>query len=206
MKSTADLPQRQREVLDYLRRSLREQGYVPSIRELGEALGLRSTSTIHYHLTGLAERGLIRWDKGKNRAIQLIGDEAQAEPRPSVLPMLGRIVAGSPIEAIEGVDEVDLATIWPADNVYMLEVRGNSMIEDHITPGDWVVVRKQSTAHDGEIVVALLDEGEATLKRVYREKSGRFRLQPANSEMEPIYVDAGRLAIQGKVVGVIRRV
>ena len=120
--------------------------------------------------------------------------------------MLGRIVAGSPIEAIEGVDEVDLATIWPADNVYMLEVRGNSMIEDHITPGDWVVVRKQSTAHDGEIVVALLDEGEATLKRVYREKSGRFRLQPANSEMEPIYVDAGRLAIQGKVVGVIRRV
>ena len=206
MKSTADLPQRQREVLDYLRRSLREQVYVPSIRELGEALGLRSTSTIHYHLTGLAERGLIRWDKGKNRAIQLIGDEAQAEPRPSVLPMLGRIVAGSPIEAIEGVDEVDLATIWPADNVYMLEVRGNSMIEDHITPGDWVVVRKQSTAHDGEIVVALLDEGEATLKRVYREKSGRFRLQPANSEMEPIYVDAGRLAIQGKVVGVIRRV
>ncbi len=207
MKNTADLPQRQQEVMDFLRRSLRERGYVPSIRELGEALGLRSTSTIHYHLTGLAERGLIRWDKGKNRAIQLIGEEPFAPaPRPAVLPLRGRIVAGSPIEAIEGVDEVDLATLWPAENVYLLEVKGQSMIEDHIAPGDWVVVRKQSTAHDGEIVVALLDDGEATLKRVYREKGGRFRLQPANSEMAPIFVDAGRLAVQGKVVGVIRRI
>lgn len=206
MTSTADLPQRQREVLDYLRQSLREKGYVPSIRELGEALGLRSTSTIHYHLTGLADRGLIRWDKGKNRAIQLIGEEFAPEPRGAVLPMAGRIVAGSPIEAIEGVDEVDLATLWPANNVYLLEVKGNSMIEDHIAPGDWVVIRKQASAHDGEIVVALIDQEEATLKRLYREKGGRFRLQPANSEMEPIYVEPGRLTIQGKVVGVIRRV
>jgi len=207
MKTAADLPQRQKEVLDFLRNSLREKGYVPSIRELGEALGLRSTSTIHYHLTGLADRGLIRWDKGKNRAIQLIGEEPFAEgPRGAVLPMAGRIVAGSPIEAIEGVDEVDLATLWPAENVYLLEVKGQSMIEDHIAPGDWVVIKKQATAHDGEIVVALIDNEEATLKRLYREKGGRYRLQPANSEMAPIFVNAGRLSIQGKVVGVIRRV
>lgn len=205
MTRTADLPPRQREVLDYLRQSLREKGYVPSIRELGEALGLRSTSTIHYHLTGLADRGLIRWEKGKNRAIQLIGEEPFGQSRGAVLPLAGRIVAGSPIEAIEGVDEVDLATLWPAENVYLLEVKGNSMIEDHIAPGDWVVVRRQSSAHDGEIVVALIDQEEATLKRIYREKGGRWRLQPANSAMEPIFVEPGRLTIQGKVVGVIRR-
>jgi repressor LexA len=205
MKTTADLPQRQREVLDFLRRSLRERGYVPSIRELGEALGLRSTSTIHYHLTGLAERGLIRWDKGKNRAIQLIGGGPRGDSGAAVLPLAGRLVAGSPIEAIEGIDEVDLATIWPTDKVFLLEVKGQSMIDDHIAPGDWVVVRKQATAHDGDIVVALLDDGEATLKRLYRDKGGRYRLQPANPEMSPIYVPSGRLAIQGRVVGVIRR-
>lgn len=204
--STAtDLPRRQREVLDFLRHSLRKQGYVPSIRELGEALGLKSTSTIHYHLTGLAERGLIRWEKGKNRAIQVLEREQSSHERPAVLPMAGRIVAGSPIEAIEGIEEVDLGAIWPTDQAFMLEVKGDSMIDDHIVPGDWVVVRRQATAHDGEIVVALLEEGDATLKRLYREKGGQFRLQPANSGLKPIFVNAGSLAIQGKVVGVIRR-
>lgn len=204
MNSLTELPVRQKQVLDYLRSSLREKGYVPSIRELGEALGLKSTSTIHYHLTGLAERGMIRWDKGKNRAIQLVGGspEPAHENRPSVLPLAGRIVAGSPIEAIEGKDEVDLATLWPSEDVFLLEVKGESMIEDHIKPGDYVVVKKQQTARDGETVVALLDDGEATLKRFYKEK-GRFRLQPANAEMAPIYAD--RVLIQGKVVGVIRR-
>ncbi|MBU6429946.1 MAG: transcriptional repressor LexA [Cyanobacteria bacterium REEB65] len=207
MSSQLDLPARQLQVLDFLRRNLREKGYVPSIRELGEALGLKSTSTIHYHLTGLADRGLIRWDKGKNRAIQILDEggevESPREARLAVLPLAGRIAAGSPIEAIEGVEEVDLATLWPSGDVYLLEVKGRSMIEDHIAPGDWVVVKKQQAARDGEIVVALLDSGEATLKRIYRDK-GRFRLQPSNSEMEPIYTD--RVTIQGRVVGLIRRV
>lgn len=206
MKSDLDLPARQRQVLDFLRRNLREKGYVPSIRELGQELGLKSTSTIHYHLTGLADRGLIRWDKGKNRAIQILDEDGapeQSASRPAVLPMAGRIVAGSPIEAIEGLDEVDLGSLWSADEMFLLEVKGESMIEDHITPGDWVVVKRQQAARDGEIVVALVDNGEATLKRIYRDR-GRIRLQPANSSMEPIYVD--RVEIQGKVVGLIRRV
>lgn len=199
---TPKLPARQLEVLDFLRTSLREQGYVPSIREIASALGLQSTSTIHHHLTGLAERGLIRWEKGKNRAIQLL-DEPQ--PAPGELPILGRIAAGAPIEALsDGRDTLDLASLWAQGGNYLLEVKGQSMIDDHIAPGDLVVVRPQPSAHDGEIVVALIEGQEATLKRLYRE-SDRIRLQPANSEMEPIYVRPDQLMIQGKVIGVIRQ-
>lgn len=203
------LSPRQQQVLDFLRRSIRERGYVPSIREIGEALSLQSTSTIHYHLTMLAERGLIRWDKGKNRAIQLVSSGPEpaaldAPPEPRGLPLVGRIVAGSPIEAIgDGTERVDLEAFWGGEQNFLLQVKGESMIEDHIAPGDLVVVKPQATARDGEIVVALLDNGEATLKRYFREK-GRHRLQPANAAMDPIYVD--RVAIQGKVIGVIRQV
>lgn len=199
---TPKLPARQLEVLDFLRNALREQGYVPSIREIASALGLQSTSTIHHHLTGLAERGLIRWEKGKNRAIQLLDEPA---PTPGELPILGRIAAGSPIEALgDGRDTLDLAGMWAQGGNYLLEVRGQSMIDDHIAPGDLVVIRPQPNAHDGEIVVALIEGNEATLKRLYRE-SDRIRLQPANAEMEPIYVRPDQLQIQGKVIGVIRQ-
>ncbi|HEY9855550.1 MAG TPA: transcriptional repressor LexA [Stenomitos sp.] len=209
------LPRRQQEVLDYLRRAIAERGYVPSIREIVEALGVHSTSTIHYHLTGLAERGLIRWEKGKNRAIQLLESPTAATPTPAAapiefpvetpkLPILGRIAAGRPIEAIgDGTETLDLTGLWATGNNYVLEVKGESMIEDHIMPGDMVIVKPQATARDGEIVVALLDNGEATLKRLYRE-AGRIRLQPANSTMDPIYVDS--VTVQGRVVGVIRNV
>lgn len=205
MTAETKLPKRQQEVLDYLRRAIAEHGYVPSIREIVEALGVHSTSTIHYHLTGLAERGMIRWDKGKNRAIQLteisMGSSQQA---PVGLPIKGRIAAGRPIEAIESGDEaLDLAGLWHQDEHFLLEVKGTSMIDDHIMPGDMVVVQPRSTARDGEIVVALLDDGEATLKRLYRE-NGRFRLQPANAEMDPIYAE--HVTVQGRVVGVIRQV
>jgi repressor LexA len=200
--SELDLPARQAEIFEVLRQWRTEKGYVPSIREIGLATGLRSTSTIHYHLTSLAARGLIEWEKGRNRAIRIMGDDAVERPA-SVLPMAGRIAAGRPIEAIEGQDQVDLADLWPQDQVYLLEVKGESMIEDHITPGDWVVIRKQQTARDGEIVVALLEDGEATLKRLYRHPQG-YRLQPANAAMEPILVPD--VTIQGKVVGLIRRV
>ncbi|MEB3298668.1 MAG: transcriptional repressor LexA [Candidatus Sericytochromatia bacterium] len=197
-----ELPERQAQILLLLRQWRAEKGYVPSIREIGLATGLRSTSTIHYHLTSLAARGLIEWEKGRNRAIRIVGDEPAERPA-SVLPLAGRIAAGRPIEAIEDQDEVDLAGLWPQDQVYLLEVKGESMIEDHITPGDWVVVRKQHTAREGEIVVALLEDGEATLKRLYKHPGG-YRLQPANAAMEPILVTD--VTIQGKVVGLIRRV
>lgn len=206
---SAKLSARQQQVLDFLKRSIRERGYVPSIREIGEALDLHSTSTIHYHLTMLAERGLIRWERGKNRAIQMVdampvnGPESEHEEARG-LPLLGRIAAGSPIEAIgDGTERVDLSELWTQHENFMLEVKGESMIDDHIAPGDWVVVKPQVTARDGEIVVALLDDGEATLKRLYREK-GRFRLQPSNAAMAPIWAD--KVTIQGRVVGVIRRV
>ena len=197
------IPERQAQILEVIQTWKRDKGFVPSIREIGLATGLKSTSTIHYHLTSLADRGLIQWEKGRNRAIRVLGTELQPERPPTVLPLAGRIAAGVPIEAIEGVEEVDLANIWPNDKVFLLEVKGESMIEDHITPGDWVVVHKQQTARDGEIVVALLEDGEATLKRLYRERGG-FRLQPANAEMKPILVPS--VTIQGKVVGLIRRV
>ncbi|MBI6546627.1 MAG: transcriptional repressor LexA [Cyanobacteria bacterium NC_groundwater_1444_Ag_S-0.65um_54_12] len=201
-RPTSNLSPRQQQVIDFLRRSLRERGYVPSIRELGEALGLRSTSTIHYHLTILADRGLIRWEKGKNRSLQLLCEDPLGRTGSAILPLAGRIAAGVPIEAIEGIEVVDLATVWPTDNSYLLEVKGTSMIEDHIAPGDWVVVHKQDTARDGDIVVALLASGEATLKRFYRNKEG-ICLKPANAELKPLYVD--HVKIQGRVVGVIRK-
>lgn len=211
--SDTKLPKRQQEVLDFLRRSITERGYVPSIREIVEALGVHSTSTIHYHLTGLAERGLIRWDKGKNRAIQVLDMGASAgvvaltredAAETARLPIAGRIAAGSPIEAIEDATEhLDLKGMWASTGNFALEVTGESMIEDHIMPGDMVIVKPQASARDGEIVVALLESGEATLKRIYKEKGG-FRLQPANATMDPIFVD--RVQVQGRVIGVVRQV
>jgi repressor LexA len=210
--SDTKLPKRQQEVLDFLRRSITERGYVPSIREIVDALGVHSTSTIHYHLTGLAERGLIRWDKGKNRAIQVMDMGTGSSVVPLVredieetarLPIAGRIAAGSPIEAIEDATEsLDLKGMWATAGNFALEVTGESMIEDHIMPGDMVIVKSQSSARDGEIIVALLESGEATLKRIFKEKGG-YRLQPANSTMAPIFVD--HVQVQGKVIGVVRQ-
>lgn len=186
----------QERVLSFIRDTISRDGVAPSVREIGEGLGLRSTSTIHYHLTILAEHGLIQWEKGKNRSIRLAADPG--------IPIMGRIAAGVPIEAIEqGSEFWDLGKSWVDSDVFMLQVKGTSMIEDCIADGDLVVVKRQSSADNGDIVVALLESGEATLKRIYREK-GRIRLQPANSEMEPIYVE--RVAVQGKVIGVVRQV
>jgi repressor LexA len=190
---------RQTEVLEFIICNIREHGYAPSIREICLGLGLRSTSTVHYHLTALAKKGLIQWEEGKNRAITVL--EGVKSPG---LPIVGRIAAGRPIEAITQADEyLNLEETFNDPDLFVLRVRGDSMIEDHIADGDLVIIRKQETARDGEIVVALVGEGEATLKRFYREGGGRFRLQPANAEMAPIYVE--QLTIQGKVVGLLRK-
>jgi repressor LexA len=198
---------RQDEVHAFIVRHVRENGYAPSIREICSALGLRSTSTVHYHLTALARRGVIQWEGGKNRAIKLLaGVPSEAtEDRAGGrgLPIVGRIAAGRPIEAIAEADEyLDFDATFNGPELYVLRVKGDSMIEDHIADGDYVIIKRQETARDGEIVVALLDDGEATLKRLYREPGGRFRLQPANSAMEPLYVD--RVRVQGKLVGLLR--
>ncbi|HEY9723743.1 MAG TPA: transcriptional repressor LexA [Oscillatoriaceae cyanobacterium] len=190
---------RQNEVFEFIVQSVRENGYAPSIREICTALDLRSTSTVHYHLTALAKRGLIQWEGGKNRAIKVL--EGVKSPG---LPIVGRIAAGRPIEAIAETDEyLNLEETFDDPELYVLRVRGESMIEDHIQDGDFVIIKRQDTARDGEIVVALLEEGDATLKRIYREPGGKFRLQPANASMEPIFVD--RVSVQGKVVGLLRQ-
>jgi repressor LexA len=198
---------RQDEVHAFIVRHVRENGYAPSIREICSALGLRSTSTVHYHLTALARRGVIQWEGGKNRAIKLLaGVPSEATDDRAGgrgLPIVGRIAAGRPIEAIAEADEyLDFDATFNGPELYVLRVKGDSMIEDHIADGDYVIIKRQETARDGEIVVALLDDGEATLKRLYREPGGRFRLQPANSAMAPLYVD--RVRVQGKLVGLLR--
>jgi len=197
---------RQNDVYRYIVEHVRENGFAPSIREICHALGLRSTSTVHYHLTQLAERGLIDWAEGKNRALRLLGaaaPNASAEERSRGLPIVGRIAAGRPIEAISDTQEfLNLETKFAGPDVFVLKVKGDSMIEAHIQDGDYVIIKRQETARNGDIVVALLDSGEATLKRLYRERGGGFRLQPANRSMAPLVVD--KLTIQGKLIGLLR--
>lgn len=206
---------KQTEVYEFIIQHVRENGYAPSIREICTALDLRSTSTVHYHLTALAKRGLIQWEGGKNRAIKVLGGvDREAPPvahfgrreeeRGPGLPIVGRIAAGRPIEAIGQENEfLNFEETFSEPELYVLKVRGDSMIEDHIQDGDYVIIKRQDNARDGEIVVALLEDGDATLKRFYREPGGRYRLQPANATMEPIFVN--RVTIQGKVVGLLRQ-
>lgn len=208
------LSERQQRIVQYVRQYTEEHGYPPSIREIGQAVGISSTSVVDYNLSQLVQKGIIRRDREVSRGIGLVGESLRLgrQPAPAAVrvPVAGRIAAGQPIEAIQGDSEfVDIPASMATEGCFALQVKGRSMVEDCIDDGDLVVVRPQDTANDGEIVVALITdsanpEGIATLKRLYREK-GRVRLQPANSEMQPIYVDPRYLRVQGKVVGVIRQ-
>lgn len=199
----ADLSARQRQILDFIRQQVRERGYPPSVREIGEAVGLASSSTVHGHLARLEHRGYIRRDPTKPRAIELLDDPATPQNWVRQVPVLGRVAAGSPILAVEDAAEVvPLPYDWVHDDpVFLLDVRGESMIEAGIMSGDRVLVRRQQSADNGDIVVALLGE-EATVKRFFREKD-RVRLQPENRTMDPIY--AREVQILGKVIGLVRR-
>ena len=193
--------QRAERILDYIRETIDERGYPPSVREIAEAVGLASTSAVHHHLTKLEKDGRLQKEATRSRALTLPGSHAAKLVR---APIIGEIAAGQPIEAYEDRTETMTlpAELAPRHDTFVLRVRGKSMIEDHIDNGDYVVIQPQDTARDGEIVVAILDDNTATLKRFYKERD-RVRLQPANSEMEPIY--ARDVKIQGKVIGVIRR-
>lgn len=209
------LSARQERVLEFIRRFVREHSYPPTLREIGLATGISSTSVVDYNLNALQKMGYLRRDPEISRGIKLteagalarVGDDGRV--RTIRVPVVGRIAAGEPIEAVAGTDEtIDLTDSIVPENAYILKVKGKSMIDDLIDDGDLVVVEPRSTADNGDIVVALLTdgptgEGQATLKRIYREK-GVIRLQPANAEMKPIYVDPENLLIQGKVVSVIR--
>ena len=201
---------RQRSILSYIKNELRLKGYPPSVREMGEAVGLKSSSTVHSHLTKLEELGYIRRDPTKPRAIEVLEDVTISGGTARSLynnlvpvPLIGRITAGAPILAHESIEETYPlpADFVRGEEVFMLSVRGDSMIEDGILDGDFVVVSRQSSARNGDIVVALIED-EATVKRFYKE-NGHFRLQPANSFMEPIIVK--EVQILGKVVSLLRR-
>ena len=202
------LTEKQIRVLRYFRDYRRERGIAPTLDEAAQALGV-SKITIHEHLKQLTRKGAIHRDRAKARAVAILHDPDAADARPSssgmpTLPLVGSIAAGRPIEALEDRQEMSLSDLVPTgDRIYLLRVRGKSMIDDHIDDGDLVVVEKRETANDGDIVVAILDDEEATLKRFYRERNGMIRLQPANSSMEPIFTS--RVQLRGVVRGVIRR-
>jgi len=199
------LTKRQKEILDYIGGFIVEQGYAPSFEEIAESFGYSSLATVHEHLSNLERKGYIRKSYNESRSIELVSP-GQGEPSVE-LPLLGSVAAGLPIEAI--TDDETLAV--PPDMVrrqkdnYVLRVEGNSMIDEQIRDGDYIVVQAQDNAEDGQMVVALVAGESATVKKLYREPGDRIRLQPANPTMDPIFVSAMDVRIQGIVVGVIRK-
>ncbi len=200
------LSERQRRIMAFVERYTTEHGYPPSIREIGQAAAISSTSVVDYNLRALEREGLIRRDREVSRGLGLVGRRpAASSARPQLVrvPIKGRIAAGEPIEAIEGhEDYLEFTSGMVPDGCYALQVKGKSMIEDLIDDGDFVVIRPQQTARNGDIVVAQVEENSVTLKRFFKEK-GRVRLQPANEAYPPQFYDDVR--IQGKLIGVIRR-
>jgi repressor LexA len=192
------LTSRQKQIYDFLKDKIRNRGYGPTVREIGSHFGIRSPNGVMCHLKALERKGLITRESHMSRAIQL----AESPQSRSSLPLAGQIAAGSPVLAVEQQERVDFCNLFEPEDHYCLKVRGDSMIEDQIASGDYVVVRKQDNCHEGEIVVALVDGDEATLKRFYRERD-RIRLEPANSAMKPIY--SSNVKVLGVVVGVVRQ-
>ncbi|EMR07469.1 LexA repressor [Bhargavaea cecembensis DSE10] len=201
------MSKRQEAILTFIKEEVRTKGYPPSVREIGEAVGLASSSTVHGHLARLENKGLIRRDPTKPRAIEIL-EAGDTIPKASVVqvPVVGKVTAGQPITAVENIEEYfPLPDQYGSsdDQLFMLEIMGESMIEAGILNGDYVVVRQQSTANNGEIVVAMTEDDEATVKRFFKE-AGHFRLQPENASMDPIIVE--QVSILGKVVGVYRHI
>jgi repressor LexA len=200
---TSSLTPKQLRVLTFIRDFTHANGYAPTMQELADELDV-SKVTVFEHIAALQKKGFLQRAPHKARSLQLSAHIDFPDERPTRLPLAGTIAAGQPIEAIEDREVLDLEDVFVTPNeTFVLRVRGDSMIEDNICDGDYVVIEKRATARDGEIVVALIEDEEATLKRLYREKSGGYRLQPANSAYEPIFVT--NLRIQGVVVGVVRR-
>ena len=199
-----NLTKRQQEIFDFIKRYSSQHGYPPTVRDIGKAIGLTSSSTVHAHLANLEKLGLLRRDPTKPRALELLVDKAKSVVQPSGLPLVGQVAAGQPVLAEENIEDyVEVPEIAGGqEGEYILRVKGDSMIDAGILEGDFVIVRPQDTARDGEIVVALVGE-EATVKRFFKE-SDHIRLQPENEAMEPIRTR--ELKLLGRVVGVCRRV
>jgi repressor LexA len=198
------LTKRQREILDFLNEFIQQHGYAPSLEEIGHRFSLSSLATVHKHLTNLQEKGFIRRAWNRSRSVELL--PGRSGSRALELPMLGFVAAGAPIEAVATSESIAVpeSLVGGRRDTYVLRVRGDSMIDEQIRDGDWVVVEDRKAADNGEMVIALVDGQDVTLKKFYRE-SGRIRLQPANPAMSPILVDPDGVQIQGVVVAVMRR-
>ncbi len=205
----AKLSKRQQDILNFIKQEVKSKGYPPSVREIGQAVGLASSSTVHGHLSRLEAKGYIRRDPTKPRAIEILEtDETAHIPKQHTVnvPLVGKVTAGNPITAVENIEEffpLPESIAGPEDKIFMLTVEGDSMIEAGILDGDYVIVRQQQTANNGDIVVAMTEDDEATVKRFFKEKDF-IRLQPENSTMDPIILK--NVIILGKVIGVFRHI
>ena len=199
------LTKRQREILNYLSTYAEDNGYAPSFEEIASQFNYNSLATVHEHLSNLERKGYIKRSYNESRAIEILPSEVFQ--RAVDLPLLGSVAAGYPIEAVMANESVAVPDdfIRRNGNHYVLRVRGNSMIDEQIRDGDFVVVNERQRADNGEMVIAMLNGNSATVKKYYREKDGRIRLQPANETMSPMYIHENDISIQGVVVGVLRR-
>jgi repressor LexA len=208
------LTRRQKQVYDFISSFVDQHGYSPSFEEIAEGLGLSSLATVHKHITNLEQKQLLKRDYNRSRSIDLLKPRGAMKQSLAVaaaaagngfsLPLLGRIAAGRPLEAVENPESISLSDFTRSKEVYVLQVKGESMQDEHIVDGDYVLVEKADSARDGEIVVALVDGTDATLKRIYVEGE-TVRLQPSNAAMQPIKVPAGSVRVQGRVIGVLRK-
>ncbi|MFP3948820.1 MAG: transcriptional repressor LexA [Gemmatimonadota bacterium] len=199
------LTKRQKEILDHIESFLEEHGYAPSFEEIAEAFGYSSLATVHEHLSNLERKGYIRKAYNESRSIEVVPRSNPGDG--SALPLLGNVAAGVPIEAVQQEETVAVPPdmVRSGRNHYVLRVQGDSMIDEQIRDGDYIVVNSQPVAENGEMVVALVDGESATVKKLYREPGNRIRLQPANPAVDPIVVEANRVDVQGIVVGVVRK-
>ncbi len=202
------LTKRQKQVLDFISRFQDDNGYCPSYEEIAHGLELASLATVHKHISALETKAYLKRGFNQSRSLELapkyLQEQRRARPATEV-PLLGRIAAGSPVESIAQRETLNFADFTANPNTFALEVRGESMIDDHICDGDLILLEKVAQAHDGEIVVALVRGEETTLKRYYREPGDQIRLQPANSALKPIIVPARDVQIQGKLLAVLRK-
>jgi len=205
------ITKRQREIYDFIARFVAERGYSPSFEEIGEGTDLSSLATVHKHITNLEKKGLLKRDYNCSRSIDLLPPRGALKKSLAVaasvgaeLPLLGRIAAGRPVEALQNPETISFADFTRSKEVFVLQVKGDSMQDEAILDGDYILVEKTSAVRNGEIVVALVDETESTLKRIYKE-GDKVRLQPSNAAMQPVIVPAAAVQVQGRVIGVLRK-
>ena len=197
------LTKRQREILDYLTEFIQQRGYAPSLEEIGRRFNLSSLATVHKHLTNLEDKGFIRRAWNRSRSVEIV--PTRTGVRAIELPLLGLVAAGAPIEAIPSQETIAVPEMLAGRrDSYVLKVKGDSMIDEQIRDGDFVIVEDRKTADSGEMVIALVGGRDVTLKKLFRE-NGRIRLQPANPTMQPLILDAHQVQVQGVVIGVMRR-